>query len=352
MDEKMEHTQPEVHISVETYLNHIVLGKFPARLIENRPLEDFEHDGQKYIVDLEPCDQGFIYPDADFEQMISSNPAYIKKLMDQFNRVLVHFIDVFNRVVDGDFKRLEDKLPFLQQAYLLKLNSQNEPPSSIQHCVPKIRFFRDFCYQIVQAYIAGRNPEDFKQYAATRPKNVARMRKMVSYMSLECMSKRHLYRQFIHSQNYINAHALTLLPEADLKMQLLTNLINTYNEALTAMTHSDSKRSAIARFTHLDLTLFNSYAIQKDRFEPLVLSPELTIEDVLKHFVYLLRNLDDSLRKSQTSAVLNVLRNNSFFSKSMKENTLPEALAETIQDCLNQIMPVEIGSSKLNGEQL
>lgn len=346
MDVKTEHVDPAVHISVEAYLNQIVQGHFPSRLLDNCPLDDFEHNGQKYTVDLEQSDQEVLYPEGDFEQIISSNPIYVIKLMNRYSVAVENFIDALNRVDEGDLAMLEGKRTLLLQAYLFKINSRSELPSSIQNNHQKIAFFRDFCHQVAQAFIAGRSPKDFKQFAATRPKNINRMRGMVNYLSLNCISKRQLYGQFIANEDYINAHALTLLPESDLKMQLLNSLISTFNEAVLELKKTPRKRFSHEQFTRFDLKIFSS-SNSSEAFELLELSSRIIVDDVLKYIIHLLKDLKDSLKDKQTRAVLAILRKNLFFAKSMNEFTLPEELIEKIQDHLNQNISIEIGSYRV-----
>lgn len=346
MDAKMEKARPVVHISIETYLNHIAQGKFPARLLDSRPLDDFEHNGYKYIVDLEPPDEGFLYPEGDFEQILSSNPVYIKKLMNRFSMAVINFLDAFNRVVEGDIGLLEDRRTILQQAYLFKINSRSELPSSIHHNLKKATFYRDFCHQVAQAFIAGRSAEDFKQFAATRPKNVNRMRGMVTFLSLDCHSKRQLYRHFINEQEYIKAHSLTLLPEADLQIQLLASLVATYNEAISEMHTYPGKRSPREKLTSFDLKLFSSSKSHSDTFEPLELSSKMTVDEVLKHTVQLLKNLNNSLKDKQTKGVMSAFRKNIFYAKTMGDALTPGELLDKIQDYLSQHQQVEISSHR------
>ena len=68
----------------------------------------------------------------------------------------------------------------------------------------------------------------------------------------------------------------------------------------------------------------------------------MTIEEVFKHIVHLLKNLNNSAKDKNTIQVMKIFRDNVFFVNLMENTDLPDEIADTIQDYLEQNLPIEI----------
>ena len=68
----------------------------------------------------------------------------------------------------------------------------------------------------------------------------------------------------------------------------------------------------------------------------------MTIEEVFKHIVHLLKNLNNSAKDKNTIQVMKIFRDNVVFVNLMENTDLPDEIADTIQDYLEQNLPIEI----------
>lgn len=342
MDVGKELKNTIVHLDLESYLVGLEQGKYPARILESRLLEDFEYGGQKFSIQLELFEEKYDYPDDDFEKIISSNPSYIKKLMQFFEQALSKFQASLQDTFATNPDILKHNKSLILQSYLTRMNQKCSPPDSIKSSNSKAIFFRHFCQQVAQAYIANRRPEHFKQFAATIPSNLHRMRRIVNYLSLKSLSKRQLYQHFIVNEDFIHAHTLTLMPESDLRMKLLTKLTDTYNHAVTIL-HRDKKDVFENDSEPVNKIGTTSKKVTVENFEPVAVDARLTIDELLKHILHLLKFVINEVKHEKGHEIIAVFRGNQFFSQEMHYQSSPDVLIFKIQEHLERVYLIEGG---------